>query len=166
MKHRVERKMGDSPLSMETGHIAKQADGAVLVQTGDTIVLVTAVSSEPREGGEDFFPLTTDYREKLFAAGKFPGGFFKREGRPSTKEVLTSRLIDRPIRPLFPETYVDEVAVNAVVLSADRINDPDILAINGASAALCVSTIPFAGPLGAVRVALVGDQFVVNPTYA
>jgi len=158
--------MGEHILSMETGHVAKQADGAVLVQLGDTIVLVTAQSSEPRETAQDFFPLTTDYREKLFAAGKFPGGFFKREGRPSTKEVLTSRLIDRPIRPLFPETYVDEVSVNAVVLSADRINDPDILAVNGASVALCISTIPFNGPLGAVRVALVGDQFVVNPTYA
>jgi polyribonucleotide nucleotidyltransferase len=149
---------------METGHVAKQADGAVLVQMGETVVLVTAVSSEPREGTEDFFPLTTDYREKLFAAGKFPGGFFKREGRPSTKEVLTSRLMDRPIRPLFPEAYINEVAVNAVVLSADRLNDPDILAVNGASAALCLSTIPFNGPLGTVRMGLVGDQLVVNPT--
>jgi polyribonucleotide nucleotidyltransferase len=166
MKHRVERKIGDATLSMETGHVAKQADGAVLAQLGDTIVLVTAVSSEPREVGEDFFPLTTDYREKLFAAGKFPGGFFKREGRPSTKEVLTSRLMDRPIRPLFPETYHNEVAVNAVVLSADQVNDSDILAVNGASAALCLSTIPFNGPLGAVRIGLAGDQFVVNPTYA
>jgi polyribonucleotide nucleotidyltransferase len=150
---------------METGHVAKQADGAVLVQFGDTIVLVTAVSSDPREGGEDFFPLTADYREKLFAAGKFPGGFFKREGRPSTKEVLTSRLIDRPIRPLFPESYVNEVSVNAVVLSADKDNDPDLLALNGASAALCLSTIPFNGPLGAVRIGLVGGELVVNPTY-
>ena len=165
MKHRVERKIGASTLSMETGHVAKQADGAVLVQFGDTIVLVTAVSSDPREGSQDFFPLTTDYREKLFAAGKFPGGFFKREGRPSTKEVLTSRLIDRPIRPLFPESYINEVSVNAVVLSADKDNDPDLLALNGASAALCLSTIPFSGPLGAVRIGLVGGELVVNPTY-
>ncbi len=160
---KVERKIGAHTLSIETGKLAKQADGAVIVHYADTMVMVTAVSSEPRTG-IDFFPLTTDYREKLFAAGKFPGGFFKREGRPSTKEVLTSRLMDRPIRPLFPETYVNEVAVNAIVLSADRENDPDILSMIGASTALVISTIPFEGPLGSVRVGMIGDEFIINPT--
>ncbi len=163
MTGKVERTIGAHTLSIETGKIAKQADGAVVIQYADTIVLVTAVSSDPREG-IDFFPLTADYREKLFAAGKFPGGFFKREGRPSTKEVLTSRLMDRPIRPLFPEGYNDEVAVNAIVLSADRENDPDILSILGASVALMISSIPFNGPFGVVRVGMVGDEFVINPT--
>ncbi len=165
MKHVIENSVGTLTMSLETGHVAKQADGAVLAQYGETAVLVTAVSAEPREG-IDFFPLFIDYREKLFAAGKFPGGFFKREGRPSTKEVLTCRLMDRPIRPLFPEHYVNEVSVNALALSADKDNDPDVLAINGASAALCVSSIPFGGPIGAVRVGMIGEEFVVNPTYA
>lgn len=165
MKHVIEDSVGTLTMSLETGHMAKQADGAVLVQYGETAVLVTAVSAEPREG-IDFFPLFIDYREKLFAAGKFPGGFFKREGRPSTKEVLTCRLMDRPLRPLFPEHYVNEVSVNALALSADKDNDPDVLAINGASAALCVSSIPFGGPIGAVRVGMIGEEFVVNPTYA
>ena len=163
MTGKVERTIGAHTLSIETGKIAKQADGAVVIQYADTIVLVTAVSSDPRVG-IDFFPLTADYREKLFAAGKFPGGFFKREGRPSTKEVLTSRLMDRPIRPLFPESYNDEVAVNAIVLSADRENDPDVLSILGASVALAISSIPFNGPFGVVRVGMVGDEFVINPT--
>ncbi len=163
MTGKVERTIGAHTLSIETGKIAKQADGAVIIQYADTIVLVTAVSSDPREG-IDFFPLTADYREKLFAAGKFPGGFFKREGRPSTKEVLTSRLMDRPIRPLFPESYHDEVAVNAIVLSADRENDPDILSILGASVALTISSIPFNGPFGVVRVGMAGDEFIINPT--
>ena len=160
---KVERKIGAHTLSIETGKLAKQADGAVIVRYADTMVMVTAVSSNPRMG-IDFFPLTTDYREKLFAAGKFPGGFFKREGRPSTKEVLTSRLMDRPIRPLFPETYRNEVAVNALVLSADRENDSDILSMVGSSAALTISTIPFQGPLGSVRVGMIGEEFIINPT--
>ncbi len=160
---KVERKIGAHTLSIETGKLAKQADGAVIMQYADTMVMVTAVSSTPRMG-IDFFPLTTDYREKLFAAGKFPGGFFKREGRPSTKEILTSRMMDRPIRPMFPETYMNEVAVNALVLSADRQNDPDILSMIGASAALVISTIPFEGPLASVRVGMVGDDFIINPT--
>ena len=163
MTGKVERTIGAHTLSIETGKIAKQADGAVVIQYADTVVLVTAVSSDPREG-IDFFPLTADYREKLFAAGKFPGGFFKREGRPSTKEVLTSRLMDRPVRPLFPEGYRNEVAINAIVLSADRENDPDVLSVLGASAALTISSIPFNGPLGTVRVGMVGDEFIINPT--
>ncbi len=163
MTSKVERKIGAHTLSIETGKMAKQADGAVIVRYADTMVLVTAISSTPREG-IDFFPLTADYREKLFAAGKFPGGFFKREGRPSTKEVLTSRLMDRPIRPIFPETYRNEVAVSAIVLSADRENDSDVLSIVGASAALTISSIPFNGPLGTIRVGMIGEEFVINPT--
>jgi polyribonucleotide nucleotidyltransferase len=162
---RVERKIGGRILSIETGKIAKQADGAVLVQYGDTIVLVAAVTAPPRFDDIDFFPLSVDYREKQSAAGKFPGGFIKREGRPSTKETLTARQIDRPIRPLFPEGYFQEVQISANVLSADQENDPDILAMIGASAALTISKIPFLGPIGACRLGRVNGQFVVNPTH-
>jgi len=162
---RVERQIGGRILSIETGKIAKQADGAVVVQYGDTIVLVATVTAPPRFDVIDFFPLSVDYREKQSAAGKFPGGFIKREGRPSTKETLTARQIDRPIRPLFPEGYFQEVQISANVLSADQENDPDILAMIGASAALTISKIPFLGPIGACRLGRVNGQFVVNPTH-
>lgn len=162
---RVEREIGGSVLSIETGKIARQAHGAVIVRYGDTMVLVTAVTAAPRFDDIDFFPLSVDYREKLSAAGKFPGGFMKREGRPSTKETLTSRTIDRPIRPLFPDGYFEEVQILANVISADKENDPDVLAMIGASAALSISKIPFMGPLGACRVSKVDGQFVVFPTH-
>jgi len=162
---RVERQIGGRTLSIETGKIAKQADGAVVVQYGDTVVLVAAVTAPPRSEDIDFFPLSVEYREKHSAAGKFPGGFIKREGRPSTKEILTARQIDRPIRPLFPEGYFQEVQIVAGVLSADRENDPDILAMVGASAALTISKIPFLGPIGACRLGRVDGEFVVNPTH-
>ena len=152
-------------MSIETGKIARQADGAVVVQYGDTVVLVSAVTAPPRFDDIDFFPLSVEYREKQSAAGKFPGGFIKREGRPSTKETLTARQIDRPIRPLFPEGYFQEVQVIANVLSADRENDPDVLAMVGASAALTISKIPFLGPTGACRMGRVDGEFVVNPTH-
>jgi len=162
---RVEREIGGRILSIETGRIAKQADGAVLVQYADTVVLVAAVTAPPRFDDIDFFPLSVEYREKQSAAGKFPGGFIKREGRPSTKETLTARQIDRPIRPLFPEGYLQEVQVAVNVLSADRENDPDVLAMVGASAALTISRIPFLGPIGACRLGRVNGEFVVNPTH-
>src|SRR3954449_889063 len=148
----VERSIGDKTISMETGRLAKQASGAVVVRLGDTMSLVATVSAPGREG-LDFFPLTVDYREKVYAAGKFPGGFIKREGRPSTKEILTSRLIDRPIRPLFHESYREEVQIQAGPISADRQNDPDIPAMIGASATLVLARVPFHGPIGAIRLA-------------
>lgn len=162
---RVEREIAGRILSIETGKIARQADAAVVVRYGDTVVLVSAVSAPPRAEDIDFFPLSVEYREKQSAAGKFPGGFFKREGRPSTKETLTARMIDRPLRPLFPEGYFDEVQVIANVLSADKENDPDVPAMIGASAALTISKIPFMGPTGACRVGRVNGQFVINPTH-
>jgi polyribonucleotide nucleotidyltransferase len=154
-------------ITIETGRMAKQADGAVTVQLGGTVVLVTAVySKKPKEQYMDMVPLTVEYQEKTYAAGKIPGGFFKREGRPSEKEILTARLIDRPIRPLFPKGFLNEVQVMSLVLSADGQNDPDVLAIVGASAALSISEIPFDGPIGALRVGLIEGKFVVNPTFA
>jgi len=162
---RVERQIGGRNLSIETGKIAKQADGAVVVQYGETVVLVAAVTAAPRSEDIDFFPLSVDYREKQSAAGKFPGGFIKREGRPSTKEILTARQIDRPIRPLFPEWYVQEVQIMASVLSFDGENDPDVLSMIGASAALTISKIPFLGPIGACRLGRVNGEFVINPTH-
>ena len=162
---RVERQIGGRTLSIETGKIAKQADGAVVVQYGESIVLVAAVTAPPRYDDIDFFPLSVDYREKQSAAGKFPGGFIKREGRPSTKETITARQIDRPIRPLFPEGYLQEVQIMASVLSFDGENDPDVLAMVGASAALTISRIPFLGPIGACRLGRVDGEFVVNPTH-
>jgi polyribonucleotide nucleotidyltransferase len=157
---------GGKTISFETGHWAKQAHGSTVVRMGEgNVVLATACANpEPREG-IDFFPLTVDYREYTYAGGRIPGGFIKREGRPSEREVLTSRLIDRPIRPLFPEGFRSETQVIALVLSADSENDPDVAALNGASAALAVSDIPFLGPIGALRVGLVNDQFIANPTY-
>jgi len=163
--HRVERQIAGRTLSIETGKVAKQADGAVIVQYGDTVVLVAVVTAPTRADDIDFFPLSVEYREKQSAAGKFPGGFIKREGRPSTKETLTARMIDRPIRPLFPDGYTQEVQIVANVLSADRENDPDLLAMIGASAALTISKIPFLGPTGACRLGRVNGEFVVNPTH-
>jgi polyribonucleotide nucleotidyltransferase len=165
MQNKVTAQIGPHQISIETGKIAKLADGAVVVSCGDTIVLVSAVSAASIKEGQDFFPLTVDYREKAAAAGKFPGGYFKREGRPTEKETLTSRMIDRPLRPLFPAGYFYDTQIISILLSADGQNDPDILAINGASAALCVSDIPFAGPIGAVRVGRIGGEFVANPTH-
>lgn len=153
-------------ITFETGKLAKQADGSVTVRCGETIVIVAAVGASTPRPGIDFFPLTVDYREKAAAAGRFPGGYFKREGRPTEKEILTCRMIDRPIRPLFPKGWINEVQVQSVLLSADGENDPDILAMNGASAALMVSDIPWAGPLGAVRVGRVKGEWVFNPTHA
>ena len=165
MQQKVTAQIGANQISIETGKIAKLADGAVIVSCGDTMVLVSAVSAAVIKEGQDFFPLTVDYREKAAAAGKFPGGYFKREGRPTEKETLTSRMIDRPLRPLFPQGYFYDTQIIGILLSADGENDPDILAMNGASAALCVSDIPFAGPIGAVRVGRVNGQFIANPTH-
>ena len=163
MAETVSVQLGERPLSIETGKLAKQADGSVVVRFGESVVLVTACGQkEPREG-ISFFPLTCDYREYTYAAGKIPGGFFKREGRPGEREVLTCRLIDRPIRPLFPADYRCETQIVAMVLSAEPDSEPDVLAINGASAALVLSDIPFSDTIGAVRVGLVDDQFVLNP---
>jgi polyribonucleotide nucleotidyltransferase len=157
--------LGSNTLSIECGRVAKQANGAAYVRFGDTVVLATACSTNPREG-IDFFPLTVDYREYTYAAGKIPGGFFKREGRPTEKEILTSRLTDRPIRPLFPEGFKDETQVIALVLSADSDNNPDIIGLVAGAAALYLSDIPFYAPLGAVRVGLVEGRLTTNPTYA
>src|SRR5712691_1039690 len=166
MSEKITVQVGDKQLHIETGKIAKQADGSVTVQMGETIVLVAAVAATKAKEGQDFFPLTVDYREKAAAAGKFPGGYFKREGRPTEKEILTCRLIDRPIRPLFPKGWYNEVQVQSIVLSADGENDPDMLSLLGASAALMVSDIPWDGPLGAVRVGRINGKFVANPTHA
>ncbi len=159
----VEAEIGGRILKIETGKLAKQAAGSALMTYGETVVLCTVVTDKPREG-IDFFPLTVDYREKMYAAGKFPGGFFKREARPTQKEILTMRLTDRPIRPLFPEGFRNEVQIQAMVLSSDMENDSDVLAMCGASAALVVSPIPFEGPTAGVRVGRIDGQFVVNPT--
>ena len=165
MIHNVTSQIGSQSITIETGKYARLADGAVTVSSGETIVLVSAVSATTLKEGQDWFPLTVDYREKAAAVGKFPGGYFKREGRPSEKEILTARMTDRPLRPLFPKGYLYDTQIIAVLLSADGQIDPDILSINGASAALMVSDIPFAGPIGAVRVGRVGGEFVVNPTH-
>ena len=157
---------GGKQIKFETGRMAKQASGAALTSSGDNVILATAVASPDPKEGIDFFPLTVEYREFTYAGGRIPGGFIKREGRPSEKEILTSRQIDRPIRPLFPEAFRNETQVVAFVYSADKENDPDVLGINGASCALALSDIPFHGPVGAVRVGIVEDQFIVNPTYA
>src|ERR1700761_2009083 len=157
---------GGKRLTLETGRMAKQASGAVVATQGDNVVLATAVASpEPKEG-LDFFPLTVDYREYTYAGGRIPGGFIKREGRPSEREILTARQIDRPIRPMFPKTFRNETQVIALVLSADKDNDPDVVAINAAGAALALSDIPFGATVGAVRVGRVNGEFVINPSYA
>ena len=162
---RKELMWGGRKLVLETGHIARQANGAVYVTYGETAVLCTAVAAKSPKAGIDFFPLTVNYQEKTFAAGKIPGGFFKREGRPSEKEVLTSRLIDRPIRPLFHPRFRNETQVVCTTVSHDLENDPDIVAMIGASAALTISGIPFMGPIAAARVGYVNGEFVLNPQY-
>ncbi|MDH3770359.1 MAG: polyribonucleotide nucleotidyltransferase, partial [Nitrospirota bacterium] len=162
---RKEITWGGRRLVLESGRMARQADGAVLVSYGETTVLCTAVASRSVKPGQDFFPLTVNYQEKTFAAGKIPGGFFKREGRPAEKETLTSRLIDRPLRPLFPGGFKNETQVICTVLAHDQENDPDIVAMIGASAALTISGIPFLGPIAGARVGYKDDQFILNPTY-
>src|SRR5436309_3084043 len=165
MVHVVEMDVAGRRLRLETGRVAKQADGAVLATYADTVVLATAVASQTVKPGIDFLPLTVNYQEKAYAAGKIPGGYFKREGRLSEKEVLTSRMIDRPMRPLFPEGYTHETQIIAMVLSADPEQDPAVLAIIGAAAALAISDIPFHHVVGAVRVGLVDGKMLANPTY-
>ena len=165
MQHTVRVPIGDKELIIETGKLAKQADGAAVVTYGETVLIVTAVASNSTRDELDFFPLTVDYREKAAAAGKFPGGYFKREGRPTEKEILTARMIDRPCRPLFPEGFYNDTQIIGVLLSTDTENDPDMLAINGASAALSVSDIPWHGPIAAVRVARVAGELIINPTH-
>src|SRR5579862_5752043 len=162
--YRKELDWGGRRLVLETGRIARQADGAVLATYGETTVLCTAVAAKSAKPGQDFFPLTVNYQEKTFAAGKIPGGFFKRERRPSEKEVLTSRLIDRPIRPLFASGFLNETQVVCTVLSHDLENDPDMVALVGASAALTISGIPFMGPIAGCRVGYINGEYVLNPT--
>ncbi|MGA8831801.1 MAG: polyribonucleotide nucleotidyltransferase [Desulfomonilaceae bacterium] len=164
MAHRISCTVSGKEMTFETGRLAKQASGSVLVQTGETVVLVTTVAEKQGREGIDFFPLTVDYLEMTYAAGKIPGGFFKREGRPTEKEILTSRFIDRPIRPLFPSGFASETQIIATVLSSDGEHEPDMMAINGASAALNMSDIPFNGPIGAVRIGRVEGAFIINPT--
>src|SRR6059036_2288025 len=165
MPDKISVQVGAKPIHIETGKLAKQADGAVSVQLGESIVVVAAVAATSAKPGQEFFPLTVDYREKAAAAGRFPGGYFNRERRPTEKDILTSRLTDRPIRPLFPKGWYNEVQVQSIVLSADGSNDPDILSIIGASAALMVSDIPWEGPLGAVRIGRINGKLVANPTH-
>jgi polyribonucleotide nucleotidyltransferase len=164
--HSTQVEIGGRRLTLETGRVAKQADGSVLVRYGDTVVLATVVASRSAVEGQDFFPLSVDYRERAYAGGRIPGGFFKREGRPAEKEILTSRLIDRPLRPLFPRGFRNEIQLIALAISADQENDPAILAMNGASAAVCVAGLPFLGPFGAVRIGLIDGRLVVNPGFA
>src|SRR3954467_58011 len=156
--------VGDQEITFETGKLAKQADGAVLVRAGETMVLATAQGRMEAREGADFFPLTVDVEERMYPAGKIPGGFFKREGRPTERAILTARMIDRPIRPLWPKGYKSEVHVVCTTLSADLVTAHDILCINGASAALMVSPLPFLGPVGAVRMGKIDGELVVNPT--
>ena len=158
--------MGGQTVRIETGRIARQATGSALVTIDDTVVLVTAVGAKSKRPGQSFFPLTVNYQEKTYAAGKIPGGFFRREGRPTEKETLTSRLIDRPIRPLFPKGFMNEVQVVATVMSAEKNRDPDIAAMIGTSAALALSGIPFSGPLGAARVGYAGNRYRLNPSHS
>lgn len=158
-------KVGDKELSVETGRVAKQADGSVVVRYGDTMVLVTAVSARTPREGLDFFPLTVEYRESSYSAGRIPGNYFRREGRPNEKEVLTCRLIDRPVRPLFPDGYKYETQIVGTVISADADNDPDVIAITGASCALYLSDIPFVNPIAGVRIGLIEGKYIINPTY-
>ena len=161
---RVSVQIGNQEISFETGKLAKQADGAVIIRSGDTMVLATAQGRQEAREGADFFPLTVDVEERMYAAGKIPGGFFKREGRPTERAILTARMIDRPIRPLWPKGFKNEVQVICTVLSADMVTAHDILCINGASAALMLSPLPFLGPVGAVRIGMIDGRLVVNPT--
>ena len=163
MTFKVERRIGAENLTIETEKLARQAHGAALVRYGETVVLGTVVTGPPRPG-IDFFPLQVDYREKMSAAGKFPGGFFKREGRPTAKEILTMRMIDRPVRPLFPKGFKDEVQIQLIVISADTQTDPDIVGMAAAAAALAVAPLPFQGPVASVRVGHVDGEFIINPT--
>src|SRR6187455_1389334 len=163
--HRREITIGARTLSIETGKLAKQADGAVIIRSGDTMVIVTACQAATARVGIDFLPLTVDYREYAYASGRIPGGFFKRESKPAEKEVLTSRLIDRPIRPLFPGGWHYETQIIALLISADTDNDSDVLAITGASAALAISSLPFEKSIAGVRVGLVDGEYLINPTY-
>jgi polyribonucleotide nucleotidyltransferase len=163
--HTVTANVGANPISFETGKMAKLADGAVVVTSGETTVLVTACSDSRVKSGQNWFPLSVEYKERAFAAGVFPGGYFKREGRPTEKEILTCRMTDRPLRPMFPKGYLYETQIVALMLSADGINDADILSMNGASAALVISDIPFARPVGAVRIGRIDGEFIVNPTF-
>ena len=156
--------VGDQELTFESGKLAKQADGAVVVRAGETMVLATAQGKMDAREGADFFPLTVDVEERMYAAGKIPGGFFKREGRPTERAILTARMIDRPIRPLWPKGFKNEVQVICTILSADLVTPHDILCINGASAALMISPLPFIGPVGAVRIGMIDGELVVNPT--
>src|SRR6476646_5008787 len=158
-------KLGTQNLVVETGKVAKQADGSVVIRYGDTMLLVAAVSARTAREGLDFFPLTVEYRENTFSAGRIPGNYFRREGRPSEKEVLTCRMIDRPVRPLFPDGYKFETQIVASVISSDGENDPDVVAITGASCALYLSDIPFDNPIGGVRVGLIDGKYLINPTY-
>ncbi len=162
----VEIELAGRKLIFENGRVARQAGGAVVVRYGETMVLATATASDTPRENIDFFPLLVDFEEKLYAVGKIPGGFFKREGRPTEKAILTARLVDRPLRPLFPEGFRNDVQIVVTPLSVDENNPPDILAMIGASAALSISEIPFAGPAGAVRVAKIEGEFVLNPTTA
>ncbi|MBW2122160.1 MAG: polyribonucleotide nucleotidyltransferase, partial [Deltaproteobacteria bacterium] len=164
MEKKLSTEVGGKTLTIETGKVAKQADGSAMVWLGETVVLVTAVSSDKTRPGIDFFPLTVNYQEMTYAAGRIPGGFFKREGRPSDRETLASRFIDRTIRPLFPKGFKNETQIIATVLSADQENDPAVMAIVGASAALVISDIPFLGPIGGVRVGRVDGSLICNPT--
>jgi polyribonucleotide nucleotidyltransferase len=163
--HSTQVEIGGRRLTLETGRVAKQADGSVLVRYGDTVVLATVVASRSAVEGQDFFPLSVDYRERAYAGGRIPGGFFKREGRPAEKEILTSRLIDRPLRPLFPKGFRNEIQLIALAISSDQENDPGILAMNGASAAVLVAGVPFLGPFGAVRIGHIDGHLVVNPPF-
>jgi polyribonucleotide nucleotidyltransferase len=162
VKVRVEKQIGQQLIAFETGWLAKQADATVIASIGDNMVL-SAVTSGPPRLGQDFFPLTVDYRERVAAAGKFPGGFIKRDGRPSIKETLTSRLIDRPLRPLFPDGFIDEVQIQCMVLSSDRQQDADLIAMNASAAALYIADLPFQGPIAGVRLARVDRQWVAFP---
>src|SRR4030042_3457806 len=165
MNHKLQIDLGGRPFSIETGKVAKQANGSVMVQYGETVVLVTAVTSDKKREGLDFVPLTVNYQEMTYAAGRIPGGFLKREGRPSDHETLISRFIDRPLRPLFPKGFQNEIQIIATVLSADQDNDPSILGMIGASAALSLSDIPFGGPIAAAKVGRIDGEFVLNPTH-
>lgn len=160
--HKVELNWGGQPLTLETGKMARQADGAVLATLGETVVLATVVSAKEPKAGVDFFPMTVNYQEKFYAAGKIPGGYFKREGRPTESETLICRLIDRPIRPLFPNGYKNETQIVITVLQYDLENQPDVLAMVAASAALTISGIPFMGPIGAARVGYIDGEYVLN----
>src|SRR5580692_1663597 len=165
MFHKVSVELGGKQLTFETGKMARQAHGSIVARYGDTVLLATACM-DTKATEKDFMPLTVDYREYTYAAGKIPGGFFKREGRPTEREILTSRLTDRPLRPMFPEGYATETQIVAMVLSADSENDTDVVAVTAASAALCISKIPFDTPIGCVRVGLIDGKLVVNPTFA